>query len=114
MLVRARPTTSEAMSCCASPSRSEPRSPGLANRPALQQPRQKAEPGKQWVTPLPRRKLDLGTGMAINLPRDVIGAARESQARLGEAQDGKSLPFKASTRPAAVRTKRSGHFQRGL
>ena len=79
----------------------------LANRPGAQQPRQKADPGEQRVALLPRLELDVGAGVAVDLPRDIIGAAGEGQARLGEPHDRQRLSFDAAPRqPAASR--RSG------
>src|SRR4051794_10202550 len=70
------------------------RSPGLsANRPGVQQPGQKAEPGKQRMPLLPRLQFDIGAGVPVDLPHDIIGAPGEGQARLGEAKDGERLPF---------------------
>src|SRR5436190_514608 len=108
MSPRAKATTCAATSCCASPSPSvpwparwRPRSLAiLANRPALQQPGQQAEPGEQRVPPLPRRQFDVGPGVAVDLPRNVIGAAGEGQAGLGEAQHRQTLPFDPAPRPA--------------
>ena len=56
----------------------------LANRPAPQQPRQKADRCKQRVPLLPRFEPDVGPGMTIDFPRDIIRSAREGQARFGE------------------------------
>src|SRR5438552_67810 len=96
MSAKARATICAPMSCCASrspsarsPARSRTRSPALANRPAPQQPRQKADRGEQRMPPLPWLQANLGAGVAVDLPRDVIGASSEGQARLGEADDRK-------------------------
>ena len=104
MSAKARATTCAATSCCASPSpsarwpaRSPPRSPArLANRPGLQQPRQEADPGEQRMALLPRLQLDVGPGVAVDLPRDIIRAAGEGQARLGQAQRPKAPSLRSA------------------
>src|SRR6476646_7512714 len=107
MSAKARPTTCAAMSCCASrspwvPSRapSPQRLQELANRPALQQAGQEAEPGKERVPSLPGLELDIGTGMPVDLPGDIIGASGEGEAGLGKAKDRQRLPLDAAPGPA--------------
>src|SRR5437870_6926232 len=109
MSARARATTCAGTSCCVSrspsarwPARSTPPSPApLANRPRPQQARQEADRGEQRPAALPRLQLDVRAGMAVDLPGDVIGAAREGEAGLGEAQDRERLPLDAPPRPIA-------------
>src|SRR6185503_3552820 len=100
MSVKAKAMTFEATSCCASPSpsaRSQAPSPqlypeALANRPGPQEPGQKGNCGDQRVPLLPGFKADVRAGVAIDLPRNVVGTAAEGQARLGQAGDGIELP----------------------
>ena len=101
MSAKARPTTSSATSCCASrsPSARWPaRSPsalvatGLANRAGPQEPRQQADRGEQRPAPLPGLDLDVGAGVAVDLPGDVVGAAGE----------GRSWPWRAGAPSSAL------------
>src|SRR5438874_11157573 len=109
MSARARATICAGTSCCASPSPSArwpapstPPSPApLANRPGPQQARQEADRGEQRPAALPRLQLDVRAGVAVDLPGDVIRAAGEGEAGLGEAQDRQRLPLDAPPGPAA-------------
>jgi len=60
----------------------------LANRPGPDQFRQQADRREQRMALLPRFQSDLRPRMAIDLPRNIVGAAGESRARLGEPKDG--------------------------
>src|SRR3954452_21157501 len=112
MSARAKATISAVTSSCASPSRwgpwrarSPPRSPAtLANRPALQKPRQKADRGEQRVPPLPRLQRNGGPRMAVDFPRDVIRPARERRGRLGETEHRQGLAGDPPPAPTAFRT----------
>src|SRR5688572_9749201 len=106
MPAKARPTTFATTSCCASHSRSggwpapSPRPcRALANRPAPQKPRQKAERAEQGVAPLPRLEREVGAGVAVDLPNDVVGPIRKGEAGLGKAGDGQELPLDAPGQP---------------
>ena len=65
---------------------------GLANRPGPDQPRQQGDCREQGVPLLPWLQLDVRAGVAVDLPRDVIGAAGEGEARFGEPGDRINLP----------------------
>jgi CheY-like chemotaxis protein len=56
--------------------------------------------------PLPRLELDVGAGVAVDLPRDIIGAAGEGRARLGEPQHRQRLALDPPPRPAAAALRR--------
>ena len=85
----------------------------LANRPAPQQPRQKADRGEQRVAPLPRLERDVRAGMAVDLPGDVVGAAGEGQARLGQAQrPNRACPSMRRQRTSALAASASRSQQR--
>src|SRR5690348_1125218 len=113
MSARAKATTSGATSSCASHSPWEPwRTPSpprsratLANRPGPDQPRQERDCRKQRVPLLPRLQRDAGPGVAVDLPRDVIGPAVEREARLREPRDRVELavPLLAAPPPLRLR-----------
>src|SRR5690242_20840232 len=109
MSAKAKATTSAATSCCESrspsgrwrvPSRQPCRA--LANRPALQQAGQEADPRKQRMSPLPWLQLDVRARVAVDLPGDIFGAACEGEARLREPGDRQKLPFQAPPRPPTL------------
>src|SRR3569623_2380327 len=97
---KARATIFAVMNCCASRSRSARLRPpcrrrwpaGSANRARTQQPRQKGNRRNQRMPPLPGLELDLRARVAIDLPGDVVGAAGEGEAGLGEAENGVEFP----------------------
>src|SRR3569833_3119618 len=111
MSAKARATICAAMSCCGSRSPSAPlrprchrRWPGdLTNRPGTQQPRQKGKRCKQRMAPLPWLELDFRAGVAIDFPRDVVGAAGEGEAGLGEAEDRNSFAPALKLSPSLFR-----------
>ena len=57
--------------------------------------------GEQRVAPLPRLELDVGAGVAVDLPRDIIRAAGEGQARLGEAQHATAPSLRSAAAPSS-------------
>src|SRR5438445_8622931 len=110
MSAKARATTCAVTSCCASrspsarwPAQSPPPSPApLANRPGPQQAGQERNRREQRPAPLPRFELDAGARVAVDLPRDVVGAPGEGEAGLGEAQHRERLAFDTPPRPAGL------------
>ena len=68
----------------------------------------------EGVPLLPRLELDVGPGVAIDLPRDILGAARVSEAGLGQPRHRKELPLDAAPCPRPLRSVRLDRRQRGL
>src|SRR5215218_2992517 len=109
---RAKATIFAATSFCASRSRSEPwrarclrPSRGLlANRPGPDQPRQEADGGKQRVPLLPRLQADVCSRVAVDLPRNVVGAACKCGARLRQARYRQELSLEPAPAPARFRS----------
>ena len=60
----------------------------LANRAGPEEPRQQADRGEQRPAPLPWLELDVRPRVAVDLPGDIVGAAGEGGAGLGEAEHG--------------------------
>src|SRR5215216_4415027 len=89
--------TSPAMPYSGSPSPSPPSPPpsrprsaastarASADRTPPKQTRQQSKRADDRPAPLPRFHHDLGPGVTVDLPRDVIDPAGEGRGRLGEA-----------------------------
>ena len=108
MSAKARATIWSATNCCASrsrsarwPARSRPRSrAGLADRARSEEPRQQADRRQQRLAPLPGLQLDLGPGVAVDLPGDIFGAAGIGGAGLGQPEHRQRLAFDAGAAPS--------------
>src|SRR6476619_469190 len=54
------------------------------------------------MPPLPRLQLDVGPGMAVDLPHDIIRPAGKGQAGLCQAQNRVQLPFQLLSPPPSI------------
>ena len=73
---------------------------GYRTAPAPQQPRQQADPRQQRVPPLPRLELDVGAGVPVDLPHDIIRAAGKGQARLGQPHRSTGPSLRSAATPS--------------
>src|SRR5687768_6849720 len=108
---RKKGRTSLAMIFCASRSPSTPwptRSNGRfrtrsANCASLQQTRQQSKSGQQRPATLPRLQSDVGPGMAIDLPDEVIGTTGKGRRGLQQTDQSEQFAFALTGPPAPKR-----------